>query len=510
MRRYFSTKGPFYDFKALRARAPYLAANAAARRAPCDVAGVLALHERHAAAARAADALRAERNAQARGGAAPSPAAAAAARALKERLALAEAAAAAARGALEAAAGALPCDTHPAAPRGDESRAVTLGVLGAPRAFAFPPRDHVALGSALGLLDLEASAGSAGAGFATLRGPGVALELALVQWALARCAGAGFALLAPPDVALAQLVEGCGFAPRAAPGGAASQVYALADSPLCLVGTAEIPLAALHAGGVLELPCSAAAAPPLLYAGWGRCFRREAGGAGAATRGLYRLHQFTKVEMFAYVVPGAELAPLREPGTFFAPDSARALLAGAPPPISGDAYTPALCPAAETLFARLVDLQVSMLSELGLCARVLDMPTEELGASAFRKVDCEVWMPGMPGGGGGVGRWGEVSSASNCMDYQARRLGMRYRAAGTRGGGGGDDKGVGFLHTLNATAAAVPRLLLSILETHQTEDGCVEVPACLQPYMGGVSVLRPVASGAGAAPSSRRLFGVSA
>jgi seryl-tRNA synthetase len=163
----------------------------------------------------------------------------------------------------------------------------------------------------------------------------------------------------------------------------------------------------------------------------------------------------------------------------------------------------------------MVDLQVSMLAELGLCARVLDMPTEELGASAFRKVDCEVWMPGMPsgGGGGGVGRWGEVSSASNCMDYQARRLGMRYRAAGTRGsggGGGGGGEGVGFLHTLNATAAAVPRLLLSILETHQTEDGCVEVPACLQPYMGGVSVLRPVAAGAGAAPSSRRLFGVSA
>jgi len=485
MRRCLSTAAAAarFDAKSLAARAPYLAANARARAVDADVPRVVALAAEWTAAQRAADAARAERNAvSARGVGSGTGAAADAARAAgagaRARAADAEARAGAARDALDAAAAALPSDTHPAAPLGGEAAAVELGRVGAPRAFDFAPRDHVALGARLGLFDWEGGAAAAGAGFASLAGDGVRLELALVQWALARAAAAGFSLRAPPDVARAALVEACGFAPRGG-AGAAPQVYALPADGLALVGTAEVPLAALRAGALVG--AREAAAGPALFAAWGHCFRREAGGAGAATRGLYRLHQFTKVELFAFVAPSA--APpraLADPAAHAFPGIAAAL--AAPPSAARAAALPpggaAPAPAAEAVFSRLVDLQASLVAELGLAARVLDMPSAELGAPAFRKVDVEVWMPARGVGGA----WGEVSSASNCGDFQARRLGMRYRASAAPGD-------VRFLHTLNATAAAAPRLMLAILETHQTRDGDVELPPCLWPFMGGQRVL---------------------
>lgn len=476
----------YFDFKTLIARAAYIEANARSRAVVCDVRRVVALLGDWTAAQGAVDALRTERNVLSKSGAgADKTSLAAAGRALRERVAELTAVAASAREALEAAAAALPSDSHPSAPLGGEVAAVEIGRIGVPRDFTndFAPLSHVALGDRLGLFDWPGASAAAGAGFASLSGDGVRLELAIVQWALERAVAAGFALRAPPDVARQFLLDGCGFSPRAA-GGVASQVYLLPDDGLALVGTSEVPLAALRAGVLLD--SKEAAAGPALYAGWGHCFRREAGGAGAATRGLYRLHQFTKVELFAFVAPTV-VPPSNENSLPFAFPALAAALASPPDAQRAAALPPggtAPCAASEAVFSRLVDFQASLIAELGLAARVLDMPSQELGAPAFRKVDIEAWMPGREAfAGGPLGSWGEVSSASNCGDFQARRLGMRYRISTKPGD-------VGFLHTLNATAAAVPRLMLSILETHQTREGDVELPACLAPFLGGQRWLR--------------------
>jgi seryl-tRNA synthetase len=255
---------------------------------------------------------------------------------------------------------------------------------------------------------------------------------------------------------------------------------------------------------------------PRAYAAFSHCFRHEAGGKGLATRGLYRLHQFSKVEMFAYVSPEADPAPIlegvREPALRAAlgTHAVAPTPAPTPPPTSTPSSTrakkeaaagpplplgPALpSPSSEAMFTRLVDTQVSLVRELGLHARVLDMPTEELGGAAYRKVDVEAWMPGRlaPGSAPGTapGSYGEISSASNCSDYQARRLNIRYRTGPARAAGGVNR----FVHTLNATGVAIPRLLIALLETHQRPDGTVAVPECLQPFLGK-AVLTPPPAG---------------
>lgn len=483
-----SISRPYFDFKALVNRAEYLEANARSRAVSCDVEKLTGLFREWTAAQSAVDAVRAQRNAVSKSGDASSVSAG---RALRVRMSELEAVAAAARESLDAAAVSLPNDTHPASPLGSEASAVEIGRIGAPRVFDFKPQSHLAIGARLGLFDWTGAVAAAGAGFSSLSDDGVMLELAIVQWALARASAAGFSLRAPPDVARREILEGCGFAPRNGGVSSAPQIYALPDDGLALVGTAEVPLAALRAGTLLD--ARDAAAGPSLYAAWGHCFRREAGGAGAATRGLYRLHQFTKVELFAFVAP--TLVPPPAVGFAF-PQIAAAL--SSPPSAARSAALPrgGLQPSAasEAIFSRLVDFQASLISELGLSARVLDMPSEELGASAFRKVDIEVWMPAREAKAGGpLGSWGEVSSASNCLDFQARRLGMRYRTSPKAGD-------VGFLHTLNATAAAVPRLILSILETHQTRDGDVIIPPCLSPYLGGKTMLRAPAGAAAQSP----------
>jgi seryl-tRNA synthetase len=271
----------------------------------------------------------------------------------------------------------LPNTTHPAVPVGGETHARVLRVCGEPRRFDFPHKDHVALATRLQILDFPAAARASGEGFYYLLGAGALLELALVQFAMARLVGAGFKPVLTPDVARESTVDNCGFQPR----GEATQVYRLDPShgsglgDLCLVGTAEIPLAALNAGTVVPEQTL-----PLRYAAFGHCFRAETS-AGAKSRGLYRVHQFSKVELFCVTTEADSDAQLEA----------------------------------------LVATQAGLCDELGLHYRVLDMPTLELGAPAHRKYDIEAWMPGR-------GEFGEICSASNCTDFQSRRFDMRYRS----------------------------------------------------------------------------------
>jgi seryl-tRNA synthetase len=424
------------DFRFVRDNLEAVAANCAARRASADPALVARLFDEFSELQRAAEALRAARNEaaaamKAKLEPAARDAAVARGRALKAELEGAEAALAAAESALQREGQRLPNMAHPAAPVGSEEAAALRAEVGAPRAFAFTPRDHLALGEALDLLDFETAAAVAGTKFVYLKREAALLELALISWAMHRAAAAGFIPTTTPDLVRASVLEKCGFQPR----GEGTQTYAVRDSPLCLTGTAEVPL-----GGAVMDRTFDEAALPLRLAGFGHCFRTEAGAAGAAGRGLYRLHQFSKVELFAVATPAQS----------------------------------------EALLEELLALEVAMYEELGLHFKVLDMPTADLGAPAHRKFDVEAWMPGL-------GRYGEISSASNCTDFQARRLNVRYRPATAAGGAKAKTE---YAHTLNATACAVPRMLVAILENFQQEDGSVVVPEVLRPYMMGIEVIR--------------------
>jgi seryl-tRNA synthetase len=320
----------------------------------------------------------------------------------------------------------LPNLIHPNTPIGSEERARVLAELGAPRAFDFEPADHVALGTALDLFDFEGASRVSGSNFAVLRNDAALLELALVQWAMAGFAARGYTPLLPPDLVRPLVSLCCGFQPREEDERKAqSQVYRVEGHDLCLAGTAEVPVAGLLAGQVIEH-----AQLPMRFVAFGHAFRTEAGAHGLATRGLYRLHQFSKVELFAFAAPEQS----------------------------------------EAVFEQLLRDQLDMFGQLGLHLRALEMPSEELGAPAYRKVDVEAWMPGRK-------RFGEISSTSNCTDYQARRLAIRCTVphASERV----------FAHTLNGTACAVPRTMLALLETHQRRDGSVELPPALRPFMGG-------------------------
>lgn len=330
---------------------------------------------------------------------------------------------------LQQEAGRVPNMTHPEVPKGGEEMAVVLETVGEKRDFeaeGFMPRGHLELAEGLDIVDFENAARVAGNKFYYLRNAGALLELGLVNWAMAVVMQRGFTVMTTPDVARESVVSGCGFQPR----GEGSQVYRIRDSDLCLVGTAEIPLGGFYAGQILDKPSL-----PLKMAAFSHCFRKEVGAAGSLTKGLYRVHQFSKVEMFVLCLPE---------------DS-------------------------EGLMEELKNIERDMYESLGLSFRILDMPTQDLGNPAYRKYDIEAWMPGRGG-------YGEISSASNCTDYQARRLNVRYREEK------GDNR---FVHTLNATACAVPRMIVAILENFQQKDGSVIVPEVLRPYMGGMEIIRP-------------------
>ncbi|MFF0555861.1 serine--tRNA ligase [Streptomyces sp. NPDC004266] len=322
---------------------------------------------------------------------------------------------------------------HADVPVGGEEDFVVLETHGTIRDFAaegFEPKDHLELGEALGAIDVERGAKVSGSRFYYLTGVGALLELALVNAAIAQATEAGFIPMLTPALVRPRAMEGTGFL-----GQAAENVYHLEKDDYYLVGTSEVPLAAYHMDEIIE-----ADKLPLRYAGFSPCFRREAGTYGKDTRGIFRVHQFDKVEMFSYVAPED----------------------------------------AEAEHKRLLEWEKQWLTSLELPFQVIDVATGDLGASASRKFDCEAWIPTQ-------GKYRELTSASNCDSFQARRLSVRLR----------DDKDgkkvVQPLATLNGTLCAVPRTIVAILENHQLADGSVRVPEVLRPYLGGREVLEPIA-----------------
>ncbi|WP_327305804.1 serine--tRNA ligase [Streptomyces sp. NBC_01298] len=318
---------------------------------------------------------------------------------------------------------------HTDVPVGGEEDFVVLETHGTIRDFGaegFAPKDHLELGESLGAIDVERGAKVSGSRFYYLTGIGALLELALVNAAIAQATEAGFTPMLTPALVRPRAMEGTGFL-----GQAAENVYHLEGDDLYLVGTSEVPLAAYHMDEIID-----ADKLPLRYAGFSPCFRREAGTYGKDTRGIFRVHQFDKVEMFSYVAPEE----------------------------------------AEAEHQRLLDWEKQWLTSLELPFQVIDVATGDLGTSASRKFDCEAWIPTQ-------GKYRELTSASNCDGFQARRLSIRYR----------DGKKTAPLSTLNGTLCAVPRTIVAILENHQQADGTVHVPPVLRPYLGGREILEPIA-----------------
>ena len=329
----------------------------------------------------------------------------------------------------------IPNMTHPAAPVGTTAEDnKVLRRWGEPTKFDFAAKDHVVLAEALDLVDFDAGAAVAGQKFYFLKNEAVLLEMALVQYAMQTLLKAGYTPIITPDVARAEVLEGIGFIPR----GPETQIYSIENSDLCLIATAEITLGGMHRDQMFEEKDL-----PRKYAGLSHCFRTEAGAPGRDARGLYRVHQFTKVEMFAFCTPGQS----------------------------------------DALHEELLHIEEGIFQGLKLPYHVIDTCTGDLGGPAYRKYDLEAWMPGRGKGG----EYGEVTSTSNCTDYQARRLKIRYRDAET--------KKPRFAHTLNGTAVAVSRALVAILENYQQADGSVVVPEVLRGWVGKERIeARPPAS----------------
>jgi seryl-tRNA synthetase len=313
----------------------------------------------------------------------------------------------------------LPNLPHQQAPDGQEGEGVVLRTIGPDRpAFGFQPRDHVALLEDADALDLARGAKVSGARFAYLKGEGALLEFALVRYAIDIAMAHGHTPVIPPVLVREDAMYGTGFLPTDE-----QQIFLTRDDDFYLIGTSEVPLAALHMDELLD-----PAQLPLRYVGYSPCFRREAGAHGKDTRGILRVHQFEKVELFSFVAPDA----------------------------SGAEHE------------RILSIQEEVFAGLGIHAQVVDIPVGDLGASAARKFDLEAWMPGQDA-------YREITSCSNTTDYQARRLKARIRVDG------GDNV---LAHTLNGTALAVQRAIIALVEQHQREDGTVLVPERLVPYLG--------------------------
>jgi seryl-tRNA synthetase len=319
---------------------------------------------------------------------------------------------------LDRVARSLPNLPDPEAPDGmTEEDAVVLREVGEAPSFDFEPRDHLEIGTALGLIEMEAAARVSGSRFAYLMGDLVLLELALVRYAIELVRGEGHEPAIPPVLVREEALVGTGFLP-----GDRDQIYEIPKDELFLVGTSEVPLAGLHADQILD-----AADLPLRYAGFSTCFRREAGAAGRDTRGIFRVHQFDKVEMFSFVEPSA----------------------------SGEEHE------------RLLAIEERILGELEIPYRVVSVAAGDLGAPAAKKYDCEAWIPSQE-------RYRELTSCSNTTDYQARRLNCRYRSA--------DGEATQAVHTLNGTAVAVGRTMIALIENRQDRAGGFTLPSILHSY----------------------------
>jgi seryl-tRNA synthetase len=344
-------------------------------------------------------------------------------RRLKEVVAGVEAQLASARDALEESLRTLPNFVHPESPSGGEEDFRELRRVGEPRKFDFAPLDHLELGERLGLFDFEGGAKVSGQKFYFLCGEAVLLELALQRLALDLLLEEGFRIYTTPDLARRRIVDAMAFSPR----GPETQIYSVEGTDLDLIGTAEITLGGLYEDTVLDEDDL-----PIKIGGISHCYRTEAGSAGRESKGLYRVHQFTKVEMF----------------TFTRPEDS------------------------DAMHEELLRIEERMYGALDVPYRVIDIATGDLGAPAYRKFDIEAWIPGRGDGGD----YGEVTSTSNCTDFQARRLKTRFRRKGT--------KKNELVHTLNGTAVAISRALITLLENHQQADGSISIPEKLRPYTG--------------------------
>ncbi|MBR4385819.1 MAG: serine--tRNA ligase [Treponema sp.] len=328
---------------------------------------------------------------------------------------------------LDEAARKIPNMANPAVPIGKvDTENLEVKKVGTPRKFDFKPKDHVQLGESLGLIDFDRGTKVSGPKFYYLKNEAVFLEQALIMYALNILRKHNFTTFITPDVAKQEILQGIGFNPR----GNESNVYCIEDEGTCLVATAEITLGGYHSGEILDK-----SKLPLFYCGLSHCFRREAGAAGHFSKGLYRVHQFDKVEMFVYSLPEES----------------------------------------DKIHEQLRLIEEEIFTGLGIPFRVVDTCTGDLGAPAYRKWDLEAWMPGRADEEHPEGDWGEVTSTSNCTDYQARRLNVKYR----------DDDGKNkYVHMLNGTAIAVGRAMLAILENYQNADGSVTIPPALVPFCG--------------------------
>ncbi|HPZ15474.1 MAG TPA: serine--tRNA ligase [Sphaerochaeta sp.] len=317
----------------------------------------------------------------------------------------------------------IPNYAHPDAPLGkDESDSTVLRHVGTPPTFSFKAKDHVQLGEELDLIDFDTATRVSGAKFYYLKREAVLLQMALERYALDITMKKGFTPFITPDIAREEILMGIGFNPR----GEESNIYTIEGMDACLVGTAEITLGGYYAGQVLDKKDL-----PIKMSGLSHCFRREAGASGQYSKGLYRVHQFSKLELFIYCLPE---------------DS-------------------------ERYHNEILAIEEEIFSGLGLAYRVVDTCTGDLGAPAYRKFDIEAWMPGR----GESGEYGEVTSTSNCTDYQSRSLSIRYK----------DDDGKNqHVHMLNGTAVALSRAIVAILENNQNEDGSITIPPALVPYTG--------------------------
>lgn len=316
----------------------------------------------------------------------------------------------------------IPNLSHPDAPIGEDDKSnleISRGKTPVPQ-FDFKPLDHVELGEKLNLFDFEGGARVAGHGFYFLKNEAVLLELAMQQYAIQMLISEGFQPMTTPELARNEILQGTGYIPR----GEETQIYSIDKTDLSLIATAEITLGGLLAGQTVDSETL-----PIKLCGLSHCFRTEAGAAGRATRGLYRVHQFSKVEMFAFTLPDQSTAMLDH----------------------------------------LLEMECRLFDGLEIPYRVVDTATGDLGGPAYRKYDLEAWMPGRDA-------FGEVTSTSNCTDYQARRLNARFKVKG--------EKGTQFIHTLNGTAIAISRAMIAVLENHQQADGSVIVPEVLRLWVG--------------------------
>ena len=317
----------------------------------------------------------------------------------------------------------IPNYYSPEAPIGKEDKDnLAIKFYGEPTRFPFKAKDHVQLGEDLDILDFENGAKVSGQKFYYIKNKGVILQMALERYAMDIVLKHGFTPFITPDIAKEEILQGIGFNPR----GAESNIYALEGTGTCLVGTAEITLGGYYSGEILDKKDL-----PIRMTGLSHCFRREAGGAGQYSKGLYRVHQFSKLEMFIYCLPE-----------------------------ESDAF-----------HKEILSIEEEIFQGLGIPYRIVDTATGDLGAPAYRKFDIEAWMPGR----GDEGEYGEVTSTSNCTDYQARSLNIRYRD---------DDGKLKFVHMLNGTAMALSRAVVAVMENYQEEDGSIRIPEALVPYCG--------------------------